>query len=288
MLNYLWSWKPVVRRTIVYAGEPAGLRHLESAGFKASPFRERSCRAQVLVAGPGAGKELARGKEAIARWLKAGGNLLAIGLDEEDANAFCPFGTEWNGEISLRISSPLIAARRFGVGPADVHNRDPRDISLVRSVTTVIGDGVLARTAELNVVFCQLVPWQFHETGKMNIRARFAASRSWCRGCWQIWMLRQGLRSCNECIRRLRAGLKNAGSRAFISTSRKRWTTRTGSFGGEQRRPAAVTARTLGGTRRGECSANDRRQREARPSPISRAPLEPRAGATCRDRRVNT
>ena len=89
MLSYLSSWKPVVRRTIVYAGEPAGLRHLESAGFKASPFRGKELSpAQVLVAGPGAGKELASGKEAITHWLNAGGNLLVIGPRRRGCECF--------------------------------------------------------------------------------------------------------------------------------------------------------------------------------------------------------
>jgi hypothetical protein len=52
-----------------------------------------------------------------------------------------------------------------GVGPADVHNRDPRDMPLVSggAKVRVVGNGVLA-CAEgkgMNVVFCQLAPWQF-------------------------------------------------------------------------------------------------------------------------------
>ena len=199
------------------------------------------------MAGPGAGKELARGKEAIARWLKAGGNLLAIGLDEEDANAFLPVRVGMkNGEHISAYFEPFDRGSPFaGVGPADVHNRDPRDISLVRSGAH--GDrrwGAGARTAELNVGFCQLVPWQFHETGKMNVgectfrRVSFLVSRL---------LANMDVEAGAPILQRVHAPvagalLKNAGSRAFISTSRKRWTTRTGSFGGEQRRPAAVTA----------------------------------------------
>ena len=42
---------------------------------------------QVLVAGPGAKLD----KSVIERFLKSGGNLLAIGLDEREANSFLPF-----------------------------------------------------------------------------------------------------------------------------------------------------------------------------------------------------
>jgi hypothetical protein len=47
-----------------------------------------------------------------------------------------------------------------GVGPADVHNRDPKDSQLVSGGAKVVGDGVLASSNEVNVVFCQAVPWQ--------------------------------------------------------------------------------------------------------------------------------
>ena len=79
-----------------------------------------------------------------------------------------------NGEHIAAYFEPFDRGSPFaGVGPADVHNRDPRVVSLVKSGATVIGDGVLARSADLNVVFCQLVPWQFHDTGKMNIKRTF-------------------------------------------------------------------------------------------------------------------
>ncbi len=48
-----------------------------------------------------------------------------------------------------------------GVGPADVHNRDPRKLPLVSAGVTIIGNGVLARAEHLNIVFCQFAPWQF-------------------------------------------------------------------------------------------------------------------------------
>ena len=45
-----------------------------------------------------------------------------------------------------------------GVGPADVYNRDPRELPLVSGGATVIGTGILARAEKANVVFCQLAP----------------------------------------------------------------------------------------------------------------------------------
>jgi hypothetical protein len=58
-----------------------------------------------------------------------------------------------------------------------VHNRDPRELSLVKAGATVIGDGVLARAEGGNVVFCQLVPWQFeYGGGKSNVKKTFRRS----------------------------------------------------------------------------------------------------------------
>jgi hypothetical protein len=61
-----------------------------------------------------------------------------------------------------------------GVSPADVHNRDPRDLPLVSGGATAFGDGVLAKAQNANVVFCQLAPWQFDYSGeKINVKRTF-------------------------------------------------------------------------------------------------------------------
>jgi beta-galactosidase len=176
ILGHAASWKPMPSRTIVYAGDPAGLRHLESSGFQVTSFQGKDLSpAQVLVAGPGAGKELAGSARAIAQWLEAGGHVLAIGLDERDANAFLPFhaSTAYSEHISAHFD-PFDRGSPFaGVSPADVHNRDPRTIPLVKTGAISIGDGVLARSERGNIVFCQLVPWQFQDTGNMNIKRTF-------------------------------------------------------------------------------------------------------------------
>lgn len=129
----------------------------------------------MLVAGPGAGKELAAGASAIARWLEAGGKALSIGLDENEAKAFLPLQvrTRKSEHISA-FFEPFDCGSPFaGIGPADVHNRDPRSLPLVSAGATLIGDGVLARSESANVVFCQLVPWQFEDTAKWNIKRTY-------------------------------------------------------------------------------------------------------------------
>jgi hypothetical protein len=60
-----------------------------------------------------------------------------------------------------------------GIGPADVHNRDPRELPLVAGGASVLGDGVLAQAGNGRVVFCQLAPWQFEPKGPMNVKRTF-------------------------------------------------------------------------------------------------------------------
>jgi len=183
IFQYVSEWKPAPTRTAVYVGDAAGKSHLESAGFalgnysggKLSPH-------QVLVAGPGGGRELAANKAAIAEWLQTGGHLLAIGLDQPDADALLPMPVAFrkaehiSGFFEPNNASSLLR----GIGPADLHNRDPREFSLITSGATTIGDGLLA-TSE-NVVFCQIIPWQFDPAKQSNLkrtyrRASFAVTR---------------------------------------------------------------------------------------------------------------
>ncbi len=176
LLSYVTNCAPRVERSIAYAGDAAGLRHLESAGFLVSPFQESKLSAgHLLVAGPGAGKTLAASAAKIAQWLQDGGYLLAIGLDDADANAFMPFRvtTKTAEHISAHFDSPGRESLLAGVGPADVHNRDPRNLPLLQTGATVLGDGILARAEGSNVVFCQLVPWQFEDLEKPNVKRTF-------------------------------------------------------------------------------------------------------------------
>ena len=54
IIGYVAGWKPMPNRSIVYAGDPAGMRHLARAGFTATPFQGADLPPdQVLVAGPG-------------------------------------------------------------------------------------------------------------------------------------------------------------------------------------------------------------------------------------------
>jgi hypothetical protein len=164
MLKYVSDWKPTPRRKAVYIGDPAGQKHLESAGISVSSYDGGALAAdQVLIVGPGGGRKLAGSAAAIADWLKSGGHLLAIGIDQQDADALPlrKIGIRNREHIGSYFESAKAASPLAGVGPADVYNRDPRDLPLIESGATLFGDGVLATADQKNVVFCQLAPWQF-------------------------------------------------------------------------------------------------------------------------------
>ena len=179
LLSYVSAWKPPPRRKALYVGDPAGKAHLEAAGLSLGAYAKEELTAdRLLIVGPGGGKVLAGDAPALGKWIKDGGRVLAIGLDEADATAFLPSQIEMKKRehIAAFFAAPGAASPLAGVGPADVFNRDPRQLSLVVGGAAAIGDGVLATADRGDVVFCQLVPWQFDPTKQMNLKRTFRCS----------------------------------------------------------------------------------------------------------------
>lgn len=178
ILGYVSSWKPGPRRQAVYVGDPAGRSYLEGAGYPlASEGDERLTPDRVLIAGPGSGQRLASRVPQVRDWVGAGGRVLAAGLDEAGANAILPVPVRMKREEHIAAffepsgtESPLA-----GIGPADVHNRDPREIPLLADGSAV-GSGVLGQSGEGRIVFCQLPPWQFAAKRPMNVKRTFRRS----------------------------------------------------------------------------------------------------------------
>jgi hypothetical protein len=172
LLAHVSSWKPAPRRKIVYVGEPAGKSYLETAGFAVAGYDGGKLASDdLLVAGPGCGKALGDANPGMAEWIKSGGYLLALGLDQADADALLSFkvGIKRAEHIATRFTSPAHGALLAGIGPAEVHNRDPRELPLVVAGAEMLGDGVLAQSESGHVVFSQLAPWQFNGT-QANLR----------------------------------------------------------------------------------------------------------------------
>jgi hypothetical protein len=173
MLRYVWGWKPSPRRKAFYAGDPAGKRHLESAGLSLTPYAKGELASdRVLIVGPGGGKDLAGDAAALGKWLEGGGHVLALGLDGAEAEWLLPskVGTKKGEHIAAYFEPPGEKSLFVGIGPADVHNRDPRELPLVTAGATALGNGVLAKADGAAVVFCQLVPWQFDPKKALNLK----------------------------------------------------------------------------------------------------------------------
>jgi hypothetical protein len=177
ILNYAAEWKPRATRKVMYAGHAAGMRYLESAGAAPVAFDAGELSANhILVAGPGSGEALRASAGTLAGWLRSGGRVLATQCEQEDAAAFLPFPVRIaRAEHISAYFEPFGVSSPFaGISPADVHNRDPRSLPLVVGGAVVVGNGVLARAEEGNVVFSQLAPWQFdYSGGKMNVKRTF-------------------------------------------------------------------------------------------------------------------
>ncbi len=176
IVRYVSSWQPAPRRTVVYAGEEVGRQHLEAAGLSPVAYAGSLSADQVLVVGPGGGQQLARNAAAIGDWVQAGGHVLAVGLTGEEASAFLPSRVSTTpAEHIAAYFEPFGAGSLLaGVSPADVHNRDPRELPLVSGGATAVGNGVLGKAEDANVVFCQLAPWHLdYSDEKMNIKRTF-------------------------------------------------------------------------------------------------------------------
>lgn len=185
IVDYVCAWRPQPRRKALYAGDPAGRRHLERAGVPVGSYEGgRLSSDEVLIVGRGAAQIHSASKAAIGDWLQTGGHVLAIGLDQQDVRATLPFQVIMRKAEHISsyfepfgANSPLA-----GIGPADVHNRDPRELPLVTDGARIFGDGVLAQAEKANVVFFQMAPWEFDNSKQLNLkrtcrRASFVVSR---------------------------------------------------------------------------------------------------------------
>ena len=100
---------------------------------------------------------------------------MAIGLTQEDVDAVLPLKVSMKEaeHLSTTFDLPAAGSLLAGIGPADVHCRDPRTIPLASGGANPVGDGVLAVASPANVVFCQLAPWQFDYRNNFGLKRTF-------------------------------------------------------------------------------------------------------------------
>jgi hypothetical protein len=164
LLRYVGHWEPTAHRNLIYAGESDGKTFLESLGMVIRPFDAASLQAdQLLVLAPGAAKELGTNSTSLNDFVKNHGSILAIGLDDSELKRVLPLPVKTkNSEHISTYFAPFGMKSAFaGIGPADVHNRDPRKFPLISSGAEIVGDGILAKANRAEIVFVQMAPWQF-------------------------------------------------------------------------------------------------------------------------------
>ncbi|MCL2648012.1 MAG: hypothetical protein FWD61_13545 [Phycisphaerales bacterium] len=178
LLTYAATWKPPsdMKKTL-YAGPDAGKAWLQQAGIAAEPYVGGLLAQEHILIIASGGKEHAASAE-IKTFLAAGGRLLALGLDQASAKALLPFAiTMKKGEYIGGVFEPFsVRSLLAGVGSADVHNRDPRMLPLVTAGATSWANGVLGQSQDGNVIFCQLVPWEFNYAKQYNLKRTFRRS----------------------------------------------------------------------------------------------------------------
>jgi hypothetical protein len=180
LFRYVARWTPEPQRRAVYAGNPAGREHLKACGIDAGTIGGGmlSPADDLLVVGPGAGKQLAEHKAAIETFVKQHGRVLALGIDQHDADALLPRRVTLKvGEyIGSAFQAPSLGSPLAGIGPADVRNRGPRELPLVAEGASALGGGALASNDSGDLVFWQLPPWQLDYGRAYNLKRTYRRS----------------------------------------------------------------------------------------------------------------
>jgi hypothetical protein len=175
ILRYASDWRPAPRREVDYMGDEAGRHYLVLAGFAPGSKGIKPASNRVLVIGPRFEEESEVNAAAVSEYLKAGECVLALGLEEQDARARLASAVSMKrAEHISAFFGPFGLRSPFaGIGPADVHVREPRELPLVTGSASIVGDGILAVDESSKIVFCQLVPWHFDYTNSYNLKRTY-------------------------------------------------------------------------------------------------------------------
>jgi len=157
MLRYVKGWIPEPRQHVSYYGDSIVGNILTRIGI--SPVEPAQSKGAVLILGTG-GVEQNKNKAVTA--LMKSKYVLAMGLSQAELGIAFPAITVRNEEhISTCFEQFDRTSPLRGVGPADLHNRDPKDYPLVTAGANIIGDGIIAVANNGRTVICGLAPWQF-------------------------------------------------------------------------------------------------------------------------------
>jgi beta-galactosidase len=180
VMEYADSYsRPAPAHSVLYAGEPAGLRQLKAAGVAAADYEGQPLgKDGVLVVAPSTGDALSAHAADVKRWVGEGGRLLAVGLSEAEAQPLLPFAVKMQTaeQVSTYFEPQKAGTLLAGVGCGDVLVRAPRQQPLVVGGAEALGDGVLAEAKGACVAFLQLVPWSYDYGKLYNTKTTFQNS----------------------------------------------------------------------------------------------------------------
>ncbi|MCL2623757.1 MAG: hypothetical protein FWD31_08840, partial [Planctomycetaceae bacterium] len=172
ILRYVNEWEAEPKWKVDYSGEGTGKTLLETMGvslISTTNSMQNIFPGFVSVFGPGSNIRI------VQRGLVQKG-LLTVGLSVDNLEFTFPDITVENKEHISTYFEPFgMNSPLRGIGPADLHNRDPQNFPLVTGGADVVGNGILAVADDGRTVICGLAPWQF-PADKQSFKRTFRRS----------------------------------------------------------------------------------------------------------------
>jgi hypothetical protein len=176
ILRYANEWKPKEKMKVMYRGDDAIGEFFHKIGVSTDRIEQNDLQRfnYFLVLGPG------YNSPNMPESLREGARKFALGLSQDDLKHVFPnVATKENEHISTYFEPFKMDHPLCGIGPADVHNRDPKNYPLITDEKIAVGNGssggILGVTDDGRTVICAMAPWQF-PSDKQSFKRTFRRS----------------------------------------------------------------------------------------------------------------
>ena len=159
------------RRQVAFGDRPASRPPI----IKAARWRLTRCWSSV----PAAGQNWPPMRKTSSPGSRRAAGCWPSGLDKTKPTGSCHSKSAMKKAEYVCGSryTPAATTARLPASPRPTCTiRSPRELPLISGGATTLGDGVLAKADSANVVFCQLVPWQFEYQKSYNWKPTFRRS----------------------------------------------------------------------------------------------------------------
>ena len=161
IIQYVNDWKPEPRIQVTCIGNETTRNLLSQIGVSLTETSQPNNTLLVLSTG-----SVAQHHHNAKTAIKKAKKVLAVGLEQDELKTVFPAIDITNGEHISTYFEPFDRKSPLcGIGPADLHNRDPKVFPLVTNVLVGNGygysNGIVAITDNGHAVICGLAPWQF-------------------------------------------------------------------------------------------------------------------------------